>query len=44
VSGEHAESSEALAIGAFLEERAGQTDRAIDFLRKALLKDPDAVL
>ncbi len=43
VSGEHADSSEALAIGAFLEERAGQTDRAIDFLRKALLKDPDAV-
>jgi tetratricopeptide (TPR) repeat protein len=43
VSGEHADSSEALAIGAFLEERAGQTDRAIDFLRMALLKDPDAV-
>jgi tetratricopeptide (TPR) repeat protein len=43
VSGEHADSAEALAIGAFLEERAGQTDRAIDFLRKALLKDPDAV-
>jgi Tfp pilus assembly protein PilF len=43
VSGEHADSPEALAIGAFLEERAGQTDRAIDFLRKALSKDPDAV-
>lgn len=43
VSGEHADSPEALAIGAFLEERAGQTDRAIDFLSKALLKDPDAV-
>jgi tetratricopeptide (TPR) repeat protein len=43
VSGEHADSAEALALGAFLEERAGQTDRAVDFLRKALGKDPDAV-
>lgn len=43
VSGEHTDSSEALAIGAFLEERAGQTDRAIDFLQKALAKSPDSV-
>lgn len=43
VSGEHADSAEALALGAFLEERAGQADRAIDFLRNALLKDPSAV-
>ena len=43
VSGEHPDSTEALAIGAFLEERAGQTDRAVDFLKKSLAKSPDSV-
>ncbi len=43
VSGEHADSAEALAIGAFLEERAGQTERALDFLDKARARAPDSV-
>jgi serine protease Do len=43
VSGEHPNSQEALAFGAFLEERAGQTKRALDFLDKARQKAPEAV-
>jgi Tfp pilus assembly protein PilF len=34
VSGEHPDSTEALALGAFLEERAGQVERALAFLEQ----------
>lgn len=43
VAGEHADSSSALALGAFLEERAGQTARALTFLEQARARAPDAV-
>ena len=43
VSGEHSDSMDALALGAFIEERAGQTERALDFLNKTRTEHPNSV-